>query len=156
MIELTKQLTDRNTCIESSGADILKKTMLFSLSINKSSKRFVKRFWIRNMAFLIDLSVKKETLFDRVHHIIETYGGPNLKSSLPWHVIEFSVKKILRQIMLNRLTKDIQKFKGSIELNADNSTLGEIEHQNLEKLLAFDLIDYDELQDLLNISLPHL
>lgn len=105
---------------------------------------------------MLDLSVKKNRLFDRVHHIIQTYGGLNLKGLLPWHVIEFSVKKILYRIMLDKLAKDIKKFKGHIQLNESNLSFSETDHNNLEVLLAFDLIDVDEYQDLLHISLPHL
>jgi len=83
MIELTKQVIDRSGSIESSQVDILKNLMDLSIAISKSPKRFVKNYWLRNQDFLIDLSVKKDSLFDRVHHIVETYGRLNLKGSLP-------------------------------------------------------------------------
>jgi len=58
--------------------------------------------------------------------------------------------------MLDKLDKDVKKFKGLIELNESSLSLSEIDHNRLEKLIAFDLIDFDEFQDLLHISLPHL
>jgi hypothetical protein len=115
----------------------------------------VSKFWIRNQEFLLDLSIKKISLLDSVAHIIVTYGGHSLKGYLPLCAVQH-FRSVLRNIMLDKLQESINKFQGYITLWHDNVMFeNEVSQFHAEKLIAFNLVDVDEIQDLIDISLPH-
>jgi len=158
MIELIKLTRERSNGLTQSDSYFLQKTMLLALKLNKQPRSFIKKFWLKNCSFLIDLSVKRKNFFDRVHHIIQTYGGPNLKVFLPWVCAEFIIKSILHPIMSDIIKQEVLKFKGSIELQPENIPVeSQVDQFQREQHLYFsDNADVDEMNDLLNICVPHL
>jgi len=60
--------------------------------------------------------------------------------------------------MLDIVRQDINQFHGYIELTREEHVPHESssDRSHREYLLAFDLVDVDEIQDLCNICVPHL
>jgi hypothetical protein len=157
MIELIKLTRERSKGLVQSNSYLLEKSFILALTINNRPRSFVNKFWIKNKEFLLDLTIQKKNILDRVTHIIKTYGGPNLNIFYPWTVFEDIACNILKPIMLSLIKKEILEFQGRIELQPENIPVeSQADSFNRDYLIAFGLADVDEMNDLLSICVPHL
>jgi len=131
-------------------------TVDISASRNYLQKKRIKRFWKDNHQFLLDVSVKRSSLFNHVRHIIGTYARHNSRGFLPYSSDKI-LENILRSCMSEILFKDLMEFDGTLKLLPVSVQEEPIQSQFYrEKLLAFNLVDTDEFNDLLNICVPHV
>jgi hypothetical protein len=158
MIELIKLCEERGTTLSYPISNILQETMSLAIKISIQRNTYINRLWSKNVLFLCDSTIKKTNFCNRVIHIINTYGGPSLKVFLPWPVKEYIFQYILKPIMLVVIQQDIQKFQGQINLISydDSEEISEKDHFKRIYILAFDILDCDEMNDLLQICVPHL